>query len=108
MKIAVIAHDGTKDRLRGFIQSNSDVISNHTIVCTKSTSKIVKEFNLDVSAVESGPLGGDAQIAAQIVSNEIEAVLFFERSIGEASSRTRHKYVVEIVRCVPSSTSNQF
>ena len=81
MKIAVIAHDGTKDRLRGFIQSKIDMISNHIIVCiAKKYSKIVKEFNLDVTAVESGPLGGDAQIAAQIVSNEIEAVLFL-RSI---------------------------
>ena len=46
MKIAVIAHDGTKDRLRGFIQSKIDFFANHNIVCTKSTSKIVKEFNL--------------------------------------------------------------
>ena len=71
MNIAVIAHDGTKDRLRGFIQSQLETFKNHSIVCTKSTSKIVKEFDLDVTAVESGPLGGDAQIAAQIVSNEI-------------------------------------
>ena len=53
MKIAVIAHDGTKDRLRGFIQSKLNMMLNHTIICTKSTSKIVKEFDLDVSAVES-------------------------------------------------------
>ena len=44
MRIAVIAHDGTKDRLRGFVQSKIEQFQSHTIVCTKSTSKIVKEF----------------------------------------------------------------
>ena len=83
MRIAIIAHDGTKDRLRGFVQSKIEQLQSHTIVCTKSTSKIVKEFDLDVSSVESGPLGGDAQIAAQIVSNDIEAVLFLRDPLGK-------------------------
>jgi methylglyoxal synthase len=83
MNIAVIAHDGTKDRLRGFIQSQLETFKNHSIVCTKSTSKIVNEFDLKVTAVESGPLGGDAQIAAQIVNNEIEAVFFLRDPLGK-------------------------
>ena len=83
MKIAVIAHDGTKDRLRRFIQSKMDLISNLTIVCTRVISKIFKELILDIIAVESGPLGGDAQIAAQIVSNKIEAVLFLRNPLGK-------------------------
>ena len=83
MKIAIIAHDGTKDRLRGFLQSKIDLIKNHTIVCTKNTSKVIKQLDVKVDAVESGPLRGDAQIAAKIVSNEIEAVLFLRDPLGK-------------------------
>ena len=83
MKIAIIAHDGTKDRLRGFLQSKTDSIKNHTIVCTKNTSKVIKQLDIEVEAVESGPLGGDAQIASKIVSNEVDAVLFLRDPLGK-------------------------
>lgn len=83
MHIAVIAHDGTKDRLRGFISANLEAIKKLTITCTKSTSKIVSEFDLKVNSVESGPLGGDAQIAAKIVTKEIEAVIFLRDPLGK-------------------------
>ena len=36
MKIAIIAHDGTKDRLRGFLKSKIDLIKNHTMVVLKT------------------------------------------------------------------------
>lgn len=83
MHIAIIAHDGTKDRLRGFISANLEAVKNLTITCTKSTSKIISEFDLKVNSVESGPLGGDAQIAAKIVTKEIEAVIFLRDPLGK-------------------------
>jgi methylglyoxal synthase len=83
MHIAVIAHDGTKDRLRGFIEAHLDQIKDLTITCTKSTSKILNDLGIEVHAVESGPLGGDAQIAAKIVSKEINAVLFLRDPLGK-------------------------
>jgi methylglyoxal synthase len=83
MHVAIIAHDGTKDRLRGFIHANFETVKNLMITCTKSTSKIVSEFGLNVKSVESGPLGGDAQIAAQIVTKEIEAVIFLRDPLGK-------------------------
>ena len=83
MHIAIIAHDGTKDRLRGFISANLDAVKLLKITCTKSKSKIISEFDLKVKSVESGPLGGDAQIAAQIVTKEIEAVIFLRDPLGK-------------------------
>ena len=83
MHIAIIAHDGTKDRLRGYISANLDAVKLLKITCTKSTSKIISEFDLKVKSVESGPLGGDAQIAAQIVTKEIEAVIFLRDPLGK-------------------------
>ena len=44
---------------------------------------IVSDFDLKVNSVESGPLGGDAQIAAKIVTKEIEAVIFLRDPLGK-------------------------
>jgi methylglyoxal synthase len=83
MQIAIIAHDGTKDRLRGFIHANLSIVEKLGITCTKSTSKIISEFSLEVDKVESGPLGGDAQIAAKIVTKEIDGVIFLRDPLGK-------------------------
>ncbi|MGC6428092.1 MAG: methylglyoxal synthase [Flavobacteriales bacterium] len=83
MQLAIIAHDGTKDRLRGFIHANKHIVEKLRITCTKSTSKIVSEFGIEVDNVESGPLGGDAQIAAKIVTKEIDAVIFLRDPLGK-------------------------
>ena len=48
-----------------------------SIVTTGTTGKKVKHAGIkDVEAVNSGPLGGDAEIAAMVVRGEITAVLF--------------------------------
>ncbi len=48
------------------------------IVTTGTTGKKVKHAGIrDIKAVNSGPLGGDAEIASMVVRGEIDAVLFF-------------------------------
>ncbi len=47
------------------------------IVTTGTTGKKVKHAGIkDVETVNSGPIGGDAEIAAMVVRGEITAVLF--------------------------------
>jgi methylglyoxal synthase len=48
------------------------------IVTTGTTGKKVKHAGItDVESVNSGPLGGDAEIASMVVRKEVDAVLFF-------------------------------
>jgi methylglyoxal synthase len=76
--IAVIAHDGRKADLVAFATYNRDTLAGFRLVATATTGRLLREkVGLEVTTVLSGPMGGDAQIAAQVVSGDIAAVLFF-------------------------------
>jgi methylglyoxal synthase len=76
--IAVIAHDGRKTDLVAFATYNREVLSRFRLVATATTGRLLREkVGLEVETVLSGPLGGDAQIAARVAEGRIAAVLFF-------------------------------
>ena len=85
MIIAIIAHDGKKAEMVQFLNEQADILHKNEIelISTGTTGEKVKKAGFKVTALLSGPLGGDAQIAAQIVSNEIEAVLFLRDPLGK-------------------------
>ena len=79
MNIAMIAHDEKKIEMMRFATNFKDQLIPHSIVATGTTGTKLGEFvpELNITKVASGPLGGDAQIAAQIVEGKMDAVLFF-------------------------------
>jgi methylglyoxal synthase len=77
-RIALIAHDGRKDDLLGWVHFNTGTLSNHSLFATASTGKLItKETGLSIHCFKSGPLGGDQQIGAKIVDEEIDLLIFF-------------------------------
>ncbi|MEM8831199.1 MAG: methylglyoxal synthase [Cyanobacteria bacterium P01_G01_bin.19] len=75
--IALIAHDDKKDDMVDFASRHAPLLSRYNLVATGTTGKLIQEAtNLKIERMESGPLGGDAQIAAKIVEGEIIAVIF--------------------------------
>jgi len=77
MRIAVIAHDNKKADMVAFIMKRLDFFSKVQIVATGTTGQHIEHAGLDVDLKKSGPKGGDAQIASEIVENKIQGVLFF-------------------------------
>lgn len=77
MKIAIIAHDGKKAEMVAFLLENKHYLNQVDLVATGTTGKHVENAGLEVKRLLSGPLGGDAQIAAMVAENEIGAVIFF-------------------------------
>lgn len=76
-RIAVIAHDGKKADLVAFATFNRDRLAEFELVATSSTGKLlVDKVGLEVQCLESGPVGGDVQIANRVVEGEIDAVVF--------------------------------
>lgn len=76
--IALIAHDGKKADLVSFAHKNADLLRRFRLVATGTTGQLLRDqIDLDVHRYRSGPLGGDVQIAAQIVEGEIFALVFF-------------------------------
>lgn len=80
MTIAIIAHDNKKAECLSFVMKRLDFFKRDdiTIVSTGTTGKLISDAGLsNVTSLKSGPLGGDAQIAAELVNKQIDLVLFF-------------------------------
>lgn len=77
-RLAVIAHDGRKADLVAWATYNRDRLADFEIVATRTTGALLRgKVGLDVESVLSGPMGGDAQIAAMVAEGRIRAVFFF-------------------------------
>ncbi|MCA1763985.1 MAG: methylglyoxal synthase [Flavobacteriales bacterium] len=79
MKLAIIAHDGKKAEMVRFLTDHTAFLQRNDVklVATGTTGSHVEKAGLDVHKVESGPRGGDAQIAAMVTEGLIDAVIFF-------------------------------
>jgi diacylglycerol kinase (ATP) len=75
--LALIAHDGKKDNIVRFAQRHEAVLSRYRIIATGTTGeRIQNATNLTVERMLSGPLGGDAQIAAKVAEGKVSGVIF--------------------------------
>ncbi|NNK80631.1 MAG: methylglyoxal synthase [Flavobacteriales bacterium] len=77
MNIALIAHDGKKADMVSFALQNKSRIEGKTLYATGTTGKHLEEAGFEVTRLLSGPLGGDAQIAAMLATGELDMVIFF-------------------------------
>lgn len=76
--IALIAHDRKKDDMVAFAQRHASVLSKYRLITTGTTGQRLQQgTNLPIEAKLSGPLGGDAQIAAEVTEGNVVAVIFF-------------------------------
>ena len=77
-KIALVAHDNKKRDLLEWADFNKKLLAHHKIFATGTTGKILEQkLSLKIESLRSGPLGGDQQIGAKIVDNEIDFLIFF-------------------------------
>ncbi|WP_444626392.1 methylglyoxal synthase [Flavobacterium columnare] len=80
MEIALIAHDGKKADMVQFVNRNLNLLlkENIKVIATGTTGGKVEATGIKVKKLLSGPLGGDAQIAARIAIGKCKMVLFFK------------------------------
>ena len=80
MEIAIIAHDGKKADMVQFLNKNKDILlkENIKLVATGTTGSKAEAAGFKVKKMLSGPLGGDAQIAARVAEGKTKMVLFFK------------------------------
>ena len=75
--VALIAHDRRKDAIQQFAREHQAVFSGCDLIATSTTGGLIAEATgLPVTRYLSGPLGGDAQIAAQVAVGQVAAVIF--------------------------------
>lgn len=82
LTIALVAHDNRKADMVEWAVHNAAYLSHHHLVCTGTTGGLVKKALeetgaiIDMTRMHSGPLGGDAEIAAMVVRKEIDLAVF--------------------------------
>jgi methylglyoxal synthase len=80
----LIAHDGKKADMVAFALQHKDVLQRYELIATSTTGQLLNDkCGLVVSRMMSGPLGGDAQIAAKVAEGRIAAVFFFVDPLGK-------------------------
>ena len=76
LTIALVAHDNRKADLVEWAVHNAELLSKHHLVCTGTTGSLVKKafeekgIEAEITCMNSGPMGGDAEIAAMVVKKE--------------------------------------
>lgn len=81
--VGVIAHDGKKAEMVAFLKDHQAHFKNVCIVATGTTGEHVEKTGLLVERKLSGPIGGDAQIAAMLAEGDVDAVFFFRDPLGK-------------------------
>jgi methylglyoxal synthase len=76
-RVALIAHDDEKPEMLDLVESYESLLSGFDLVGTGTTGgRINEETALSVERKESGSLGGDVQIAAEVVEGRLDGIVF--------------------------------
>lgn len=80
--IALIAHDGMKDRMVSFAIDYEDFLSDYKRIVTTGTTgekirRATRKLGRKLDPCFSGPKGGDIEIATQVLKGDIHTVIFF-------------------------------
>ncbi len=77
-RIALVAHDHKKRDLIEWARFNRAVLVEHELYATGTTGRLLcEQVDLQVTGLQSGPLGGDQQVGAMIADGKIDMVIFF-------------------------------
>lgn len=78
MRIALIAHDEQKDNLIDWATDHEATLAAADLIATGTTGgRLNDETGLAVTELSSGPVGGDLEIGAAVVTGDCDAVFFF-------------------------------
>jgi methylglyoxal synthase len=82
LKIALVAHDNRKMEIVEWAVYNATMLAKHKLICTGTTGGLIRKafeekgVHADITCMHSGPLGGDAEIAALVVQKQIDLAVF--------------------------------
>ncbi len=76
-RLALIAHDEKKADMIRFASEHDPFLSGCELIATGTTGKrLNEETDLSVTRMESGPLGGDMMIGAEVARGELDGIVF--------------------------------
>lgn len=105
-QLALVAHNHMKPAMKEFIETYSEVLKKFRITGTQTTMRMCKGLwgadNPDVEyglTCTSGPLGGDAQIAALMCMEDLGALIFFVDPLSAHPHQADIDSLVRLANC---------
>jgi methylglyoxal synthase len=109
MEIAIIAHDGMKAEMVQFLNKHKDILVKEHIklIATGTTGNKAEKAGFKVKKMLSGPLGGDAQIAARVAEGKTKMVFFFKDPLASHAHEADINMLIRVcdVHSVPIATN---
>lgn len=109
MEIAIISHDGKKVDMVQFLNKNKDILLRDSIqlIATGTTGNRAEQAGFKVMKMLSGPIGGDAQIAARVAEGKTNMVFFFKDPLASHPHEPDVSMLVRVcdVHNVPLATN---
>lgn len=78
LTLGLVAHDRCKQALAAWTQTHQEVLKPHQLIATGTTARLLSTAapGLSITAVRSGPLGGDQQLGAMIAEGRLDGLIF--------------------------------
>lgn len=76
-RVALIAHDEKKPDIIDLAQEQEELLRQYELIATGTTGKrLMEETELEIERKESGPLGGDMMIGAEVAEGLLDGIVF--------------------------------
>jgi len=105
-QLALVAHNHMKPAMKDFIETYSEILQNFRITGTQTTMRMCKtlwgEDNPKIEyglACTSGPLGGDAQVAALMCMEDLGALVFFVDPLSAHPHQADIDSLIRLANC---------
>ncbi|KAL7426759.1 hypothetical protein ACHAXM_001467, partial [Skeletonema potamos] len=105
-QLALVAHNHMKPAMKQFIETYSEVLKKFRITGTQTTMKMCKSMwgeddpsiNYGLTCT-SGPLGGDAQIAALMCMEDLGGIIFFVDPLSAHPHQADIDSLIRLANC---------
>ena len=99
LNIAIVAHDRMKPSLVDWVEHNTTAFAHCHIYATGTTARVLKgvlPHEQSITALKSGPLGGDQQIGSMIADEALDVLFFFQDAMAQQAHDSDIKALVRL------------
>lgn len=110
LRIALIAHDEKKAEMIEFAKTHKELLAQCQLTATGTTGKLIRQHvGLAVTALLSGPIGGDQQIGSLVATQNLDMIIFLRDPLTAQAHEPDIAALLRVcdVHNVPLATNRQ-